>query len=70
MATDLKFHHIIVLVALLVSLVGTLLVLEKISGAGTSITSATTIGEEDIPEKLPTLDDQIEIRIENQTTEE
>lgn len=69
MATDLKLHHIIVLVALLVSLVGTLLVLEKMS-EGIQLTSATTMVEEDIPIELPTLEEQIEIRIENQTATE
>lgn len=69
MATDLKLHHIIVLVALLVSLVGTLLVLEKMS-EGIQVTSATTMVEEDIPIELPTLEEQIEIRIENQTATE
>lgn len=66
---NIKLHHIIVLVALLVSLVGTLLVLEKM-GEGIPLTSATTMVGEDIPIELPTLEEQIEIRIENQTATE
>ena len=54
MENDLKLHHILVLVALFVSLVGTLLLLDKMSTEGNSPTSATTvIDEEAVPDYFP-----------------
>lgn len=51
---DLKMQHIIVMVALLVSLVGTLLILGKINGDSSPITGATAVvdvGEEIVQEE-------------------
>lgn len=44
---DLKMQHIIVMVALLVSLVGTLLILGKINGDSSPITGATAVVDVD-----------------------
>ncbi len=70
---DLKMQHLIVMVALLVSLVGTLLILGKMNDDSSPITGATAvvdIGEEIVQEEvLPQKEYETVVRVvgSNQT---
>ncbi|MFA6888727.1 MAG: hypothetical protein WC254_04500 [Candidatus Woesearchaeota archaeon] len=65
---DLKMHHIIVLVSLFVSIIGTLLLLEKINATAEPIPTATVISVP-FPETYNEVksEEQVEIHITNTT---
>ncbi len=60
---DIKIHHVIVLLSLLLTLIGTLLILEKINVAAEPIPTATVVMEVEESEESIVKEQQVEVRI-------
>lgn len=60
---DIKIHHWIVLASLVVSLIGTLLILEKINTVIEPIPTATVVVVADVPEQENNDGHEVEVRI-------
>jgi len=65
---DLKIHHVIVLISLFVSIIGTLLLLEKINTTAELIPTATVVSVS-LPEHQDIVsgEEQVEVHITNTT---